>query len=213
MLRVGPVCLRSYLRLWAPVDVMVPAGQRDPYHAIVANTEAGPVGLGDIHQAWKPGPEGHDVDAFAIVAIEGASGDGLDRFRVGHKVGLCHGALTGLLLAEHPDLNRNLSTFGQVCVVHEIMAEDNSVTLLAWNNDVFSCFTRRVQCQGAPTAIDKVHDADLPSLIESEVALDHPSSNGIAPRIVEEVQFLIRVGAIHMQHAIASANTIESQVW
>eukprot|EP00409_Alexandrium_fundyense_P005502 CAMPEP_0185906072 /NCGR_PEP_ID=MMETSP0196C-20130402/5215_1 /TAXON_ID=2932 /ORGANISM="Alexandrium fundyense, Strain CCMP1719" /LENGTH=62 /DNA_ID=CAMNT_0028625735 /DNA_START=35 /DNA_END=220 /DNA_ORIENTATION=+ len=62
------------------------------------------------------------------------------------------------------------------------MAEEYSLTLLAWNNDVFSCFTRRVQCQDDPTAIDKVHDADLPSLIESEVALDHPSSNGIAPR-------------------------------
>mmetsp|Transcript_33141 Transcript_33141/g.98666 ORF Transcript_33141/g.98666 Transcript_33141/m.98666 type:complete len:579 (-) Transcript_33141:319-2055(-) len=212
VLGVALAHLRTDLWLGMEVNVVVPTGQGDVDHAVVTHAQASPVALGLHHQSWEPAREGHDVDALAVVAVEGPMRDGIDRVGVGQQVWLCHWDLASLLLTEDPSLHCHLPPFGQVGVVHQIMSEEHHLALPAGDDDVVRLPVWRMQRQSATTAAHKVDHADLSPPVEGEVSLNYARPHSIAPRVVEEIQLLLGVGAVHVQHPVAPADALESQV-
>mmetsp|Transcript_4634 Transcript_4634/g.12435 ORF Transcript_4634/g.12435 Transcript_4634/m.12435 type:complete len:410 (+) Transcript_4634:1426-2655(+) len=194
------------------VDIVVPTGERDLDDAVVAALEASPVGLGHVHEAGQPRGEGHSVDALAVVSIERAVGDGVDLVGVVKKLALRHCALAELLLSEDPGLDRQRPALWQVGVVHDVVAEDHRLPLLDADGNVVVAPVGRVQGQGASAAAHKVDDTHLAPVVEGKVALDHAGTNGVAPGVVEKVEFLLRVCAVHVHHGVAPADTIEAEV-
>mmetsp|Transcript_19134 Transcript_19134/g.60195 ORF Transcript_19134/g.60195 Transcript_19134/m.60195 type:complete len:382 (-) Transcript_19134:33-1178(-) len=194
------------------VDIMVPTGVRNSDDGVDPHGQAGPVVLCNVHHARDLCTDGHDVDALAVVPIERASRDGLDPVHVGKELGLRHGYLAGLLLAEDPSLHGDLPALRQEGVVHDVVAEHDGLALLAGNGDVLVPFVCGMQDQRATAAADEVEHGHLPTMIEGKVALEHAGPDGVAACLLKEVHLLIGTDAVHVEHAIAPAHAVEPQV-